>query len=50
MGEGEARRARTLTGGDKTEAELVERELEIISHDRIYEEAITAAASMLEAK
>jgi glucose-6-phosphate dehydrogenase assembly protein OpcA len=49
-GEGEARSARTLTGGDKTEAELVERELEIISHDRIYEEAITAAASMLEAK
>lgn len=48
-GDGEARSARTLTGGDKTEAELLERELEIISHDRIYEEAITAAASMLEA-
>jgi glucose-6-phosphate dehydrogenase assembly protein OpcA len=46
-GDGEARSARTLIGGDKTEAELVERELEIISHDRIYEEAITAAASML---
>jgi glucose-6-phosphate dehydrogenase assembly protein OpcA len=44
---GEARSARTLTGGDKTEAELLERELEIISHDRIYEEAITAAARML---
>jgi glucose-6-phosphate dehydrogenase assembly protein OpcA len=50
MGGGEARSARTLVGGDKTEAELVERELEILGHDRIYEEAITAAASMLQAK
>jgi glucose-6-phosphate dehydrogenase assembly protein OpcA len=49
-GGGEARSARTLTGGDKTEAELVESELEILGHDRIYEEAITAAASMLQAK
>jgi glucose-6-phosphate dehydrogenase assembly protein OpcA len=46
-GGGEARSARTLIGGDKTEAELVESELEILGHDRIYEEAITAAASML---
>jgi len=46
-GSGEARSARTLVGGDKTEAELVESELEILGHDRIYEEAITAAASML---
>lgn len=47
---GETRSARTLVGGDKTEAELVESELEILGHDRIYEEAITAAASMLSSK
>lgn len=46
----EARSARTLVGGDKTEAELVESELEILGHDRIYEEAITAAAAMLSSK
>ncbi|HYY59355.1 MAG TPA: glucose-6-phosphate dehydrogenase assembly protein OpcA [Pyrinomonadaceae bacterium] len=51
IGEGEAARSsRTLVGGDKSEAELLERELEIVSHDRIYEEAIKAAAQMLGAK
>lgn len=44
---GETRSARTLVAGDKTEAELVENELEILSHDRIYEEALAAAALML---
>jgi glucose-6-phosphate dehydrogenase assembly protein OpcA len=47
---GQARSSRRLTGGDKSEAELLARELEIISHDRIYEEAISAAAAMLRAK
>lgn len=47
---GETRSARTLIAGDKTEAELLECELEILSHDRIYEEAIAAAALMLKAK
>ena len=45
-GEG-TRATRTLTGGDKSEAELLGRELEILSHDRIYEEAVDAAAGML---
>lgn len=49
-GEGEMRSARTLIGGDKSEAELLACELEIISHDRMYEEAITAVAGMLRAK
>ncbi|MBA3804415.1 MAG: glucose-6-phosphate dehydrogenase assembly protein OpcA [Acidobacteria bacterium] len=44
---GETRSARTLIAGDKTEAELLERELEILSHDRIYEEALAAVALML---
>lgn len=47
---GHTRSARTLIAGDKTEAELVESELEILSHDRIYEEAIAAAVLMLKAK
>ena len=47
---GEARSSRTLIGGDKTEAELLASELGIISYDRIYEEALYAAASMLKAK
>lgn len=46
---GHTRSARTLIAGDKTEAELVESELEILSHDRIYEEALAAAALMLKA-
>jgi glucose-6-phosphate dehydrogenase assembly protein OpcA len=50
IADGEERLSRTLVGGDKTEAELLARELEIISHDRIYEEAIAAAAEMLKAK
>ena len=48
--EGETRSARTLIGGDKTEAELLASELAIISYDRIYEEALAAAVSMLKAK
>ena len=43
----ETRASRLLIGGDKTEAELLGRELEILSHDRIYEEAIRAAVSLL---
>ncbi|HEV2912923.1 MAG TPA: glucose-6-phosphate dehydrogenase assembly protein OpcA [Pyrinomonadaceae bacterium] len=50
IGGGESRASRISVGGDKSEAELLERELEIVSHDRIYEEAITAAARMLGAK
>lgn len=47
---GDERRAtRLLIGGDKTEAELLGRELEILSHDRIYEEAVRAAARLLKA-
>lgn len=47
---GEERRAsRLLVGGDKSEAELLGRELEILSHDRIYEEAVRAAVSILKA-
>lgn len=45
----ERRASRLLVGGDKTEAELLERELEILGHDRIYEEAVRAAALLLEA-
>jgi glucose-6-phosphate dehydrogenase assembly protein OpcA len=41
--------SRLLVGGDKTEAELLGRELEILGHDRIYEEAVHAAVSLLEA-
>jgi glucose-6-phosphate dehydrogenase assembly protein OpcA len=48
--DGETRPGRKLAGGDKSEAELLARELEIICHDRIYEEAIAAAAEMLRAK
>jgi hypothetical protein len=47
--EDEARASRLLVGGDKTEAELLGRELEILSHDRIYEEAVSAAVRLLEA-
>lgn len=47
---GETRSSRTLIGGDKTEAELLASELAIISHDRIYEEALSSAASMLKAR
>lgn len=43
----ETRASRLLTGGDKTEAELLGRELEILSHDRIYEEAVRAAVLLL---
>jgi len=49
-GDGETRSARTLIGGDKSEAELLACELEIISHDRMYEEAISAVAGMLRMK
>lgn len=45
----ETRASRLLIGGDKSEAELLGRELEILSHDRIYEEAVHAAVSLLEA-
>lgn len=45
----ETRASRLLTGGDKTEAELLGRELEILSHDRIYEEAVRAAVQLLKA-
>jgi glucose-6-phosphate dehydrogenase assembly protein OpcA len=50
IADGEERLSRTLVGGDKSEAELLACELEIICHDRIYEEAISAAASVLGAK
>ena len=43
----EMRASRLLIGGDKTEAELLGRELEIRSHDRIYEEAVAAAAEVI---
>jgi hypothetical protein len=49
-GGSEARSSRTLIGGDKSEAELLALELQIICHDRIYEEAISAAAEMLGSK
>ncbi|HEY6187747.1 MAG TPA: glucose-6-phosphate dehydrogenase assembly protein OpcA [Pyrinomonadaceae bacterium] len=49
-GDNETRCARTLIGGDKSEAELLACELEIINHDRMYEEAISAAARMLKVK
>ncbi|HEX8141281.1 MAG TPA: glucose-6-phosphate dehydrogenase assembly protein OpcA [Pyrinomonadaceae bacterium] len=49
-GAGETLSSRALLGGDKSEAELLACELEIISHDRIYEEAISVAARMLGAK
>jgi hypothetical protein len=45
----ERRASRLLVGGDKTEAELLGRELEILSHDHIYEEAVRAAVRILEA-
>ncbi|MBD0372129.1 MAG: glucose-6-phosphate dehydrogenase assembly protein OpcA [Pyrinomonadaceae bacterium] len=45
----EERASRLLVGGDKTEAELLGRELEILGHDRIYEEAVRSAALILEA-
>jgi hypothetical protein len=45
----ERRASRLLVGGDKTEAELLGRELEIVGHDRIYEEAVRAASLLLEA-
>lgn len=45
----ETRASRLLIGGDKSEAELLGRELEILSHDRIYEEAVHAANRLLEA-
>ena len=35
-----SRATRVLLGGDKSEAELLAAELEILSHDRIYEEAV----------
>jgi glucose-6-phosphate dehydrogenase assembly protein OpcA len=45
----ECRASRLLVGGDKTEAELLGRELEILSHDRIYEDAVGSAVELLEA-
>lgn len=50
VADGQARSSRTLICGDKNEAELLASELEIICHDRIYEEAVRAAAEMLRAK
>ncbi|HKS28605.1 MAG TPA: glucose-6-phosphate dehydrogenase assembly protein OpcA [Pyrinomonadaceae bacterium] len=44
----ERRASRLLVGGDKTEAQLLGRELEILGHDRIYEEAVRSAALLLE--
>jgi glucose-6-phosphate dehydrogenase assembly protein OpcA len=49
-GDGAARSSRTLVGGDKSEAELLALELQIICHDRIYEDAISAAAELLKSK
>jgi glucose-6-phosphate dehydrogenase assembly protein OpcA len=43
----ERRAARRIVAGDKTEAELLSRELEIVGHDRIYEEAVHAAVRLL---
>jgi glucose-6-phosphate dehydrogenase assembly protein OpcA len=45
----EQRASRLLIGGDKSEAELLGRELEITGHDRIYEEAVRAATEILKA-
>jgi glucose-6-phosphate dehydrogenase assembly protein OpcA len=45
----ECRASRLLIGGDKTESELLGRELEILSHDRIYEEAVRAGVTLLQA-
>jgi glucose-6-phosphate dehydrogenase assembly protein OpcA len=45
----ERRASRLLIGGDKTESELLGRELEILCHDRIYEEAVRAAVTLLPA-
>jgi glucose-6-phosphate dehydrogenase assembly protein OpcA len=42
------RAARLLVGGDKSEAELLDYELDILCHDRIYEEAVATAALLLE--
>ena len=41
--------ARVLVGGDKSEAQLLSAELEILCHDKIYEEAVAKAAEMARA-
>lgn len=41
--------ARVLVGGDKTEAQLLAGEMTILSHDRIYEEAVARAVELLDA-
>jgi glucose-6-phosphate dehydrogenase assembly protein OpcA len=46
---GETRSSRKIACGDKTEGELLSRELEIVGHDRIYEEAVRAAVALLRA-
>ena len=45
----ETRTTRVLAGKDKSEAELLVAELEIMSHDRIYEEAVTKAVELISA-
>jgi glucose-6-phosphate dehydrogenase assembly protein OpcA len=45
----ERRASRRIIASDKTEAELLSRELEIGGHDRIYEQAVHAAVSLLKA-
>jgi glucose-6-phosphate dehydrogenase assembly protein OpcA len=42
------RATRVLAPGDRTEAELLSIELEILSHDRIYEDAVAKAVEMLD--
>jgi len=45
----DASTARVLAGGDKSEAQLLAAELEILCHDNIYEEAVIKAAEMADA-
>ena len=42
------RTTRVVSGADKSEAELLAAELEILSHDRIYEEAVLSAVGLID--
>ena len=42
------RTTRVVSGADKSEAELLAAELEILSHDRIYEEAVVKAVELFD--
>jgi hypothetical protein len=43
------RASRVVSCSECSEAQLIERELEILNHDQIYEEAIALAAEMVKA-